>query len=398
MRKSKNVVQANSAMQKKQTHVPTNKFISLLSDDDCSDDENINQTVQVVEEPVVEEPVVEEPVVEEPVVEDEIIIVEEKIEAEQKIENKKKHIKKEYDASKQNYSNPSKQNYSNFSKPQYDNNKNFGKKYDGNKSFGKPYASNSNAESGTWSTYTDKKKGRDNRDGRDGRDNRDRDYKGYKNIDDECDESKKGQPAETKKLYIEPTEYCEERETELGNTKFLNSPWTVWIHKANVGPEKENWTEDTYTSIYVINSIGSFWRFFNNFQMLDRANYQYFIMRNKIKPIWEDNENRTGSICSFRVEFGACAMSCMSLLIMNETFMAGNDDINGISYSIKNNKNILIKVWYKVHNSKIVDKIPIEFMNKLDAFIKGNNDKFGRRNDNSISIKYSRIEPQYSLE
>jgi hypothetical protein len=389
MRKSKNVVQTNSVTQKKPTHVPTNKFINLLADDDCSDEENvINNTQPVAEEPIAE------------VVEDEIIIVEEKMDVEPKMENKKKHLKKEYDTPKQNYHNQSNHsNYSNFSKPQYEGgNKSFGKKYEGDKGFGKPRVPN--AEPGTWST-TDRKKNRDDRGGRDYKDRNNKDYKdhkSYKNIDDECDESKKGLPAEIKKLYIEPTEYCEERETELGNTKFLNSPWTVWIHKAIVGPEKENWTEDTYTSIYVINSIGSFWRFFNNFQMLDRSNYQYFIMRNKIKPIWEDNENRNGSICSFRVEFGACAMSCMSLLIMNETFMAGNDDINGISYSIKNNKNILIKVWYKVHNNKIVDKIPIEFMNKLDAFIKGNNDKYGRRSDNSISIKYSRIEPQYSLE
>jgi hypothetical protein len=222
-------------------------------------------------------------------------------------------------------------------------------------------------------------------------------HKNSKYLKDSSEQKEfKKQPGEMKKLYIEPTEYCEERENELGNTKFLNSSWTVWIHKANVGPETENWTEDTYTSIYVINSVGSFWRFFNNFQMLDKVNYQYFIMRNKIKPIWEDNDNRNGSICSFRVEYGPCAMTCMSLLIMNETFMTGNDDINGISYSIKH-KSILIKVWYKIGTNKVVDKIPIEFMNKLDAFIK-NNDKFGKRDNSSITIRYSRIEPKYDVE
>lgn len=206
----------------------------------------------------------------------------------------------------------------------------------------------------------------------------------------------KKQQTEPKKLYVEPSEYCEDIENELGNTKFLNSSWTVWVHKANVGPEVENWTEDTYTCIYVINSLGSFWRFFSNFQMLDKTNYQYFIMRGKIKPIWEDNANRNGSICSFRVEYGPCAMTCMSLLIMNETFMNGNEDINGISYGLKN-KSILIKVWYKIGTNKVVDKIPIEFMNKLDAFIKSN-DKHGRRDNASITIKYSKIDPKYTLE
>lgn len=224
--------------------------------------------------------------------------------------------------------------------------------------------------------------------------NSEKTYKFHKEMKDQKESNKV--PGEMKKLYIEPTEYCEEHENELGNTKFLNSSWTVWMHKANVGKDVKEWLESTYTSIYVINSIGSFWRFFNNFQMLDKVNYQYFIMRNKIKPIWEDNDNRNGSICSFRVEYGPSAMTCMSLLIMNETFMTGNEDINGISYLIKN-KSILIKVWYKIGTNKVVDKIPIEFMNKLDAFIK-NNDKFGKHENSSITIRHTPIEPQYALD
>ncbi|NBX75046.1 MAG: hypothetical protein EBQ92_00630, partial [Proteobacteria bacterium] len=85
---------------------------------------------------------------------------------------------------------------------------------------------------------------------------------------------------ENKPIYVENLENA----NELGNNKYFNSPWTVWIHKSDC----DTWTEDSYTNAYLINNIGSFWRFFNNFQLIDKLKNQIFIFKNKIKPIWED--------------------------------------------------------------------------------------------------------------
>lgn len=214
---------------------------------------------------------------------------------------------------------------------------------------------------------------------------------------DEADE------IENKPLYIEE----HDDSTDLGNDLYFSTPWTVWVHKSDCNV----WTEDSYTNIYVINNIGSFWRFFNNFHMLDKSRNQFFIMRNKIKPIWEDNENKKGGICSIKLDctskygrsdIGVEAMVCISLLVMNETLVTPNsDEINGISYSIKN-RSVLIKLWTKNYANKINEKLPIVLMNRLETLLK-NNDKYSYKktegdNRSKINVKYSQIEPEYELE
>jgi hypothetical protein len=206
---------------------------------------------------------------------------------------------------------------------------------------------------------------------------------------------------ENKQLYIETLDNA----NSLGNNMFLNSPWTVWVHKSDC----LTWTEDSYTNIYVINSLGSFWRFFNNFHLLDKVKNQLFIMRNKVKPIWEDNENRNGGICSIKLDcfskqgksdVGVVAMTAICLLIMNETFVQyNNEEINGISYSIKN-RSVLIKIWCKNFSTKISEKIPLGFFNKLDATL-NSLDKYSfdrKKGENKLSIRYSQIKPEYELD
>lgn len=186
----------------------------------------------------------------------------------------------------------------------------------------------------------------------------------------------------------------------LGNNKFLGSQWSVWVHKA----ECSSWTEENYINIYTIKSIGSFWRFFNNFNILDKyANY-LFIMRDSIKPIWEDNENRNGGICSIKIDcynrtnktdIGSEVMICLCLLMMNETLIQNNNIINGISYSIKN-KNILIKIWYNNYAINIEDKLPKNLLNKIEVMLK-NNTKYSYGNRKSISIQCKPIKPEYDV-
>lgn len=190
----------------------------------------------------------------------------------------------------------------------------------------------------------------------------------------------------------------------LGNNLFLQSPWTVWIHKSDC----QVWTEESYTNIYVINSIGSFWRFFNNFHALDKLYNQLFIMRNKIKPIWEDNDNRNGGICSIkfdcyskqgRIDIGVETMLCISLLVMNETMLQSNEEINGISYSIKN-KSVLIKLWCRNYNNKIADKLPRGLFSKLETILKNNDrgqfKKQYNETDTKLSIRYTQIKPEHN--
>lgn len=191
-------------------------------------------------------------------------------------------------------------------------------------------------------------------------------------------------------------EIIKNEEDIIGKNKYLNSRWTVWVHR-NDCPD---WTVNGYQFIWTIDSLSSFWRFFNNFQKINKEENQFFIMRDKIKPIYEDNHNRKGGRCSLKLDCydrnnkndsGCEVMEVLCLLIMNETLIPDTDEINGISYSIKN-RSILIKLWTKEFENDIKEKLPKNLINKISSAIK--NHTF-RRFDNNISVRYTKIEPEY---
>jgi hypothetical protein len=198
--------------------------------------------------------------------------------------------------------------------------------------------------------------------------------------------------------FVQPviTQQLSTIDDKQGNNCFLNSSWTVWVHRNDCA----DWSESSYICIYVIDSIGSFWRFFNNFHTLNKEDNQFFIMRNRIKPIWEDNNNRTGGICSLKMDcydknnktdIGSEVMISLCILVMNETLLSDNSEINGISYSIKN-RSVLIKIWSKDYSCNISERLPKNLINKFSSVIK-NNSQY-RKHDNYVSIRYSEIKPE----
>jgi hypothetical protein len=139
---------------------------------------------------------------------------------------------------------------------------------------------------------------------------------------------------ENKLIYDESVDYG-----DIGNDKKLNSYWTVWVHRLNC----TDWTIAGYQKIYVINSIGSFWRFFNNFQLINTYTNQIFIMREEIAPIWEDVNNKFGGICSVKIDsiqrgmktdLSTESFATICMLIMNETLVQNNKNINEIQLNL----------------------------------------------------------------
>lgn len=194
------------------------------------------------------------------------------------------------------------------------------------------------------------------------------------------------------------TEHDDKRDINdmRGKNSYLNSQWTVWVHRNDC----DDWTVDSYKNIHIIDSIGTFWEFFNNFHKINKEENQYFIMRNKIKPIWEDNNNRSGGICSLKMDcydrnnrkdVGCEILMCLCILIMNESFMQDNQEINGISYAVKN-RSIYIKIWTKDYGNDIVDKMPKNLIGKFNTVIRSN---MFKKFENYISIRYKLIKPEY---
>jgi hypothetical protein len=208
-----------------------------------------------------------------------------------------------------------------------------------------------------------------------------------------------GDDSESKQ--IDDTENLDSEQNEntndvCGKNSYLNSQWTIWVHRNDC----DDWTVDSYKNIHLIDSIGTFWEFFNNFHKINKEENQYFIMRNKIKPIWEDNNNRSGGICSLKMDcydrnnkkdIGSEFLLCLCLLMMNESFMQDNYEINGISYAVKN-RSIYIKIWTKDYSNNIVDKLPKNLINKFNSVIRS---IMFKKFENYISIRYKPIKPEY---
>lgn len=204
---------------------------------------------------------------------------------------------------------------------------------------------------------------------------------------------------ENKQIYDENEDYG-----DIGNDKKLNSQWTMWLHQT----DNNDWTLHGYQKRYVINSIGSFWRCFNNFQFFDLYKNQIFIMRDEIAPIWEDVNNKFGGICSikidstqrgFKTDVSTEIFVSICMLAMNETLVMSNDTtINGISYAVRK-KNILIKLWTRTYyeDNKFVEELPKTLVNKFNSELQKH--LLGTQFENSykMSIQYKKIQPQYEL-
>jgi len=202
-------------------------------------------------------------------------------------------------------------------------------------------------------------------------------------------------------------EYYDHTAKLKGDDMKLNTTWNVWIHE-NSNP---NWDIKSYTSICSIDSIGSMWRFLSVLDNLDKNVRQYYIMRDGITPIWEDNNNKQGAICSIMVDnmsrsrynkgdIGVDAFSAICILVMNESFVKNNLDINGLCYSIKS-RSVLIKLWVKDYesNKNFMDKLPITILKSLDTIISTieNKGNYGKSNGGKsrISVQVKQIKPNY---
>lgn len=211
--------------------------------------------------------------------------------------------------------------------------------------------------------------------------------------------------------YVPPTQkvitrteklVCEDAINEdQGDKKKFNSSWTVWRHWND---NADDWSLKSYERVYKIDSIGKFWKFFNNFNLLDKIKYQIFIMRGEITPLWEDTHNKYGGICSIKIDYfnnknrneiGSEIMTCIALLTINETLITTNSIINGISYAVKN-KSIFIKLWINEYKKNInfIKLLPMIFLQKLDATIKML-DRSTIKTNNKVSVQFKEIIPEY---
>jgi hypothetical protein len=139
-------------------------------------------------------------------------------------------------------------------------------------------------------------------------------------------------------------------ETSDNGSQFsLKTKWNVWVHNS----KSTDWSLTGYHRILTIETIKDMWEFLNNFNNMNYLEYQFFVMRNDITPIWEDPFNINGGAASFRLRATDKNLipfwvdSCVHTL--NENICSCPENINGISFNLKDDL-VVIKVWNNNEN------------------------------------------------
>nr|QBK89363.1 MAG: translation initiation factor 4E [Mimivirus LCMiAC02] len=152
----------------------------------------------------------------------------------------------------------------------------------------------------------------------------------------------------------------------------------LWSHEIH----SNNWYIDGYSKICDINNVSDFWKVFNNFEKMNTRSKHYYLMKSGIDPTWEHPSNSNGGQCSFRIEHSVAKELWENLcvrFVCNELY-DDVDDINGLSYSPKNNW-VIVKIWNKNGKNNIEAKLRTDLKKKLD--------------DDNISIKYKINIPEH---
>lgn len=164
--------------------------------------------------------------------------------------------------------------------------------------------------------------------------------------------------------------------------------------------DDKSWDYSSYHNITILSKYYDLGTFFNTLNKsvgeCKYTDFDIFLMKNEISPMWEDKENRNGSICSIKIDSineGYNVFKELTFNIINNTLLKINpttwDTVNGISFSPKkidsinpNSYCIIIKLWFKINiiNYGSIDKILTEYVNNL--IIK-------------YSIKIKQIKPEY---
>jgi hypothetical protein len=149
----------------------------------------------------------------------------------------------------------------------------------------------------------------------------------------------------------------------------LKHYWNIWYHF-----DKDNWTLSGYKKIYEIKTIKDFWSFYNNWEKVGGVtNKHFFVMREDVTPIWEDEKNINGGCWSFKIqeENADELWEDLSVYMMcDELCPSIQNEIMGLSLCLKKNNNCVVKIWnkncknnsLKLINEKILKKWGMEII------------------------------------
>jgi len=143
----------------------------------------------------------------------------------------------------------------------------------------------------------------------------------------------------------------------------LYDKWTLWGHL----PHDTNWTFESYIRILTFNTAEEIIMLLETLPNEVITNCMLFIMRDGIKPMWEDPKNVKGGCFSYKINNKnvVSIWKNLSYSLVGESLtdqVNARSTINGITISPKKNF-CIVKIWFSNCNyqnpSIIIDDIGI---------------------------------------
>lgn len=131
------------------------------------------------------------------------------------------------------------------------------------------------------------------------------------------------------------------------NNNLLFNEWNLWLHS----PNDSDWSISSFKNMYTIKSISDLIKLQEGMPKEIYENYMIFIMKNNIKPIWEDVENKEGGCFSYKILNSNIYEYSKKIIyyILGNTISDNElilNNINGISISPKKHF-CIFKIWIK---------------------------------------------------
>ena len=158
----------------------------------------------------------------------------------------------------------------------------------------------------------------------------------------------------------------------MDNLHLLENNWTLWFHNIN----NNDWSINSYNKVYSLNNVETFIMLFRKINNFSAG--MFFLMKDPIEPMWENQYNKNGGYWSFKVlkkNVNEIWYNFSSQIIGNNCLKNETDHkfINGISLSPKIN-NCIVKVWF----SDVKSDINIFNIKYLEKMLQGINFKEAR--------------------
>jgi hypothetical protein len=125
----------------------------------------------------------------------------------------------------------------------------------------------------------------------------------------------------------------------------LNNKWTMWAHL----PHDTDWSINSYKKILTMETVEETIALCETMPEILVKNCMLFLMKDGIKPIWEDPKNRSGGCFSYKISNKSVytVWKELAYVIAGESISSQSSfvaNVNGITISPKKNF-CIIKIW-----------------------------------------------------